>query len=114
MQKNLRISWFATLCALALGLGGLNAGAQNAPAAQEGAWIVKDFRFHTGETLPELKLHYTTWNNGNYTQQPKSAQYASEIARARGMMQLARDTGLTREGLYKALGVKLTATPAHV
>ena len=26
-----------------------------------------------------------------------------EIARARGMMQLARDTGLTREGLYKTL-----------
>ena len=25
------------------------------------------------------------------------------IARARGMMQLARDTGITREGLYKAL-----------
>lgn len=27
-----------------------------------------------------------------------------DIARARGMMQLARDTGLTREGLYKAFG----------
>jgi probable addiction module antidote protein len=26
-----------------------------------------------------------------------------DIARARGMMQLARETGLTREGLYKAL-----------
>ena len=26
-----------------------------------------------------------------------------EIARARGMMNLARETGLTREGLYKAL-----------
>ncbi len=26
-----------------------------------------------------------------------------DIARARGMMQLARDTGLTREGLYKAV-----------
>ena len=26
-----------------------------------------------------------------------------DIARARGMMQLAKDTGLTREGLYKAL-----------
>ncbi len=26
-----------------------------------------------------------------------------EIARARGMMQLARETGLTREGLYKML-----------
>lgn len=29
-----------------------------------------------------------------------------DIARARGMMQLAKDTGLTREGLYKALGEK--------
>lgn len=28
-----------------------------------------------------------------------------DIARARGMAQLARDTGLTREGLYKALSV---------
>ena len=27
-----------------------------------------------------------------------------DIARARGMMQLAKDTGLTREGLYKSLG----------
>lgn len=27
-----------------------------------------------------------------------------DIARARGMMQLARDTGVSREGLYKALG----------
>jgi probable addiction module antidote protein len=27
----------------------------------------------------------------------------NDIARARGMSQLARDTGLTREGLYKAL-----------
>jgi probable addiction module antidote protein len=26
-----------------------------------------------------------------------------DIARARGMVQLAKDTGLTREGLYKAL-----------
>ncbi len=26
-----------------------------------------------------------------------------DIARARGMMQLAKDTGMTREGLYKAL-----------
>lgn len=52
-----------------------------------------------------------------------------DIARARGMTQLAQDTGLTREGLYKALssegnpafstifkviralGVKLHATP---
>jgi probable addiction module antidote protein len=53
-----------------------------------------------------------------------------DIARARGMAQLARDTGVSREGLYKALsaegnpefatvmkvvkalGLKLSATPA--
>lgn len=31
------------------------------------------------------------------------AHALGSIARARNMMQLARDTGLTREGLYKAL-----------
>lgn len=30
------------------------------PAPEEGDWIVQDFRFHTGELLPELRLHYTT------------------------------------------------------
>jgi homoserine O-acetyltransferase len=30
------------------------------PAPVEGDWVVHDFRFHSGETLPELRLHYTT------------------------------------------------------
>jgi homoserine O-acetyltransferase len=30
------------------------------PAPKEGDWIAKDFRFHTGEILAELRLHYTT------------------------------------------------------
>lgn len=60
------------------------------------------------------------------------AQALGNIARARGMTQLARDTGLTREGLYKtlsadgnpsfatilkvtkALGLKLRGEIAHV
>ena len=32
----------------------------NYPTPKEGDWIVKDFRFHGGEVLPELRLHYTT------------------------------------------------------
>ena len=32
----------------------------NYPAPQEGVWVAKDFRFSTGETLPEVKLAYTT------------------------------------------------------
>jgi homoserine O-acetyltransferase/O-succinyltransferase len=34
--------------------------AANAPSPKEGHWVVRDFRFHTGEVLPELRLHYTT------------------------------------------------------
>ncbi|MBR0697213.1 alpha/beta fold hydrolase [Bradyrhizobium lablabi] len=30
------------------------------PAPKDGEWIAKDFKFHTGETMPELRLHYTT------------------------------------------------------
>jgi homoserine O-acetyltransferase len=30
------------------------------PAAKEGSWIARDFRFHTGEVMSELRLHYRT------------------------------------------------------
>jgi homoserine O-acetyltransferase len=30
------------------------------PTPREATWIARDFRFHTGETLPELRLAYTT------------------------------------------------------
>jgi homoserine O-acetyltransferase len=54
-----------TLCGhLTLGvvmlLGTICAQAADYPKPQEGTWLVKDFRFHTGEVLPELKLHYMT------------------------------------------------------
>lgn len=37
--------------------------AADAPTAKEADWIAKDFRFSTGEVMPELKLHYTTIGN---------------------------------------------------
>src|SRR3954453_6698007 len=30
------------------------------PAPKQGDWIARDFKFHCGETVPELRLHYTT------------------------------------------------------
>ena len=36
------------------------ARAADYPAPKEGTWTVRDFRFHTGEVLPEMRLHYTT------------------------------------------------------
>jgi homoserine O-acetyltransferase/O-succinyltransferase len=30
------------------------------PAPKQADWVARDFKFHTGEVMPELKLHYTT------------------------------------------------------
>ena len=30
------------------------------PTPKQGDWVARDFRFHTGEVMPEVKLHYTT------------------------------------------------------
>ena len=49
-----------TIAALALLLPSMAAVAADYPAPKQGEWIARDFKFHTGETLPELKLHYTT------------------------------------------------------
>lgn len=52
------------VAALASALIGLNMLASVAfaaqPAVQEGDFVLKDFRFASGETLPELRLHYRT------------------------------------------------------
>jgi homoserine O-acetyltransferase len=50
-----------TVCALLIAIA-TACGAQNKAnfAAEEGDYIGKEFRFRSGETLPELKLHYRT------------------------------------------------------
>ena len=46
--------------AAAFSLIALPAAAADYPAPKEGDWVAKDFRFHTGEVMPEVRLHYTT------------------------------------------------------
>src|SRR4051794_11949738 len=36
------------------------AAAGDYPAPEEGSFVAKDFRFHTGEVMPEVRLHYRT------------------------------------------------------
>src|SRR5919202_5592296 len=43
-----------------LSLVALAAIAADYPAPKESDWVVRDFRFHTGEVMPELRLHYAT------------------------------------------------------
>jgi homoserine O-acetyltransferase len=37
-----------------------SARAADYPAPKQGDFIARDFKFHTGETMPELRLHYAT------------------------------------------------------
>jgi homoserine O-acetyltransferase/O-succinyltransferase len=39
---------------------GASVWAASFPAPKEADWIARDFKFHTGEVMPELRLHYTT------------------------------------------------------
>src|SRR5438552_1361413 len=44
----------------AFALTSITAFAADYPAPKQGEWIARDFKFHTGESMPELRLHYTT------------------------------------------------------
>jgi homoserine O-acetyltransferase len=53
----------ARLCALAIAALFLLAPGVHAadyPAPQQADWVAHDFRFHTGEVMQDLRLHYTT------------------------------------------------------
>src|SRR5262249_18150233 len=51
---------FRAAGALARILPSMVAMAADYPAPKEEEWIARDFKFHTGEVMPQLKLHYTT------------------------------------------------------
>jgi len=50
----------AILLSVSLSAISTSAWAADYPAPKQGDWVARDFKFHTGETMPELKLHYTT------------------------------------------------------
>src|ERR1700760_1628102 len=51
---------FGAALSAAFAFVSVTAVAADYPAPKEGDWVAKNFKFHTGETMPELKLHYTT------------------------------------------------------
>jgi homoserine O-acetyltransferase len=51
---------FKAISVLAFVLPSIVAAAADYPAPKQGEWIARDFKFHTGEVVPDLKLHYTT------------------------------------------------------
>lgn len=51
---------FPTLAAIIFALTSFSAVAADYPAPKEGDWVARDFKFHTSEVMPELRIHYTT------------------------------------------------------
>jgi homoserine O-acetyltransferase/O-succinyltransferase len=52
--------FFRAVSIIALLLPGAVALSAEYPTPKQGDWIARDFRFHTGEVMSEVKLHYTT------------------------------------------------------
>jgi homoserine O-acetyltransferase len=48
------------LAALCFAMLSVAAGGADYPQPKEWSWVARDFRFSTGEVLPEVRLHYTT------------------------------------------------------
>jgi homoserine O-acetyltransferase len=67
----------------ALSIVSLSAFAAEYPAPKEGTYVAKDFRFHNGEVMPEVKLHYTTV--GEPTGEPVLVLHGT-AGSARGML----------------------------
>jgi homoserine O-acetyltransferase len=60
-MRTCRILYLVALATLGPIVSSVAAGdAQPLPNRQEGIFVARDFRFQGGETLPELKLGYTT------------------------------------------------------
>jgi homoserine O-acetyltransferase/O-succinyltransferase len=51
---------FHAAVAITFALSTFSAAAADYPASKQDIWIARDFKFHTGEVMPELRLHYTT------------------------------------------------------
>ena len=77
---NCRVSCRRATIAAAFALMSFAANAADYPAPKQGTWTARDFKFHTGEVLPEMKLAYTTI--GEPTGQPVLVLHGSGGAAA--------------------------------
>ena len=53
-----RLLWI--VASVLLIASGASRAAADYPAPKQGDWVARDFRFHTGQVTPELRLHYRT------------------------------------------------------
>ena len=57
-NNSLNMTLHRSLCILALFLAEAGLAATNYPAPAEGEYVIRNFQFRSGETLPEVRMHY--------------------------------------------------------
>jgi len=80
-----------------------------APATTEGDFVVHNFKFHSGESLPDVRLHYTTLGKPARDAQGRTtnavlnlACHAKEWVKSRGG-RMPFDTRQNRFGCFRLL-----------
>jgi homoserine O-acetyltransferase len=58
--SNSRPAWWRAGSCIAIALLALAARAADYPVPKESSWVARDFRFHTGQVMAELRLNYVT------------------------------------------------------
>jgi homoserine O-acetyltransferase len=54
---------FRAIATIAFAIASFSAFAADYPAPKQAEWVARDFKFHTGEVMPELRMSYTTVGN---------------------------------------------------
>jgi probable addiction module antidote protein len=93
------------------------AKAVSKPKARVAASRTKTVAYDVSEQLrtpAEMAAYLDAWLDEAPDDAAGIARALGDIARAKGMTQVARDSGLSRESLYKALGANSNPTFATV
>jgi homoserine O-acetyltransferase len=54
---------FRAIATIAFAIASFSAFAADYPTPRQSEWVARDFKFHTGEVMPELRMSYTTIGN---------------------------------------------------
>jgi hypothetical protein len=107
-----------------LGTFSFASAAADYPAPKEGDWIARDFKFHTGEVLPEMRLHYMTigkpdgipvvvlHGTGSSGQSMLTPAFAGELFGPADDERNPPETGITEAAMKRVRNGKLLLIPA--
>ena len=78
-----------------------SAAAAEYPKPIEGDFVLRDFRFASGETMPELRMHYRTIGKPREGRERHRAQRGADHARHHGQRRAVHPAGVCRRAVRR-------------